>query len=162
MDPINLPHTSHTTLSADECLRLLARGSLGSLGRLVYTRHALPVVLPVRFGLDFSGALTVSTPDGSGLAADLDGSVVAFQVDSAHQDATHQDATHQDATRQDAALQDAADREPTQAHTPDAQALGGVSVMVHGTARASRDGSSLRLVPELISGLRLEAGSADK
>jgi hypothetical protein len=157
MDPINLPHTSHTTLSADECLRLLARGSLGSLGRLVYTRHALPVVLPVRFGLDFSGALTVSTPDGSGLAADLDGSVVAFQVDSDHQDAAHQDAAHQDA-----ALQDAADREPTQAHTPDAQALGGVSVMVHGTARASRDGSSLRLVPELISGLRLEAGSADK
>lgn len=131
MDPIDLPRTSHTTLSADECLRLLARGSLGSLGRIVYTRHALPVVLPVRFGLDFSGALTVTTPDGSGLAADLDGTVVAFQVDSATQDAA------------------------------DAEGLG-VSVMVHGTARATKDGTGLRLVPELISGLRLEPGSAEK
>jgi nitroimidazol reductase NimA-like FMN-containing flavoprotein (pyridoxamine 5'-phosphate oxidase superfamily) len=128
MDPIDLPPTSHTTLSADECLRLLARGSLGSLGRIVYTRHALPVVLPVRFGLDFSGALTVTTPDGSGLAADLDGTVVAFQVD-------------------------------TSGREPDAAS---VSVMVHGTARATKDGSGLRLVPELISGLRLEPGSADK
>ncbi|TDU02335.1 pyridoxamine 5'-phosphate oxidase-like protein [Streptomyces sp. 846.5] len=128
MDPIDLPPTSHTTLSADECLRLLARGSLGSLGRIVYTRHALPVVLPVRFGLDFSGALTVTTPDGSGLAADLDGIVVAFQVD-------------------------------TSGREPDAAS---VSVMVHGTARATKDGTGLRLVPELISGLRLETGSADK
>lgn len=134
MDPIDLPRTSHTTLSADECLRLLARGSLGSLGRIVYTRHALPVVLPVRFGLDFSGALTVTTPDGSGLAADLDGTVVAFQVDSAYQDAS--------------------DREPADSAS--------VSVMVHGTARATKDGTGLRLVPELISGLRLEPGSAEK
>ncbi|MEY9836816.1 pyridoxamine 5'-phosphate oxidase family protein [Streptacidiphilus sp. EB103A] len=144
MDPIDLPRTPHTTLSADECLRLLARGSLGSLGRIVYTRHALPVVLPVRFDLDFSGALTVTTPDGSGLAADLDGTVVAFQVDSAHQDAAHQDA----------APQDAADRGPYDAAS--------VSVMVHGTARATKDGTGLRLVPELISGLRLETGSAEK
>ena len=148
MDPIDLPETSQTTLSADECLRLLARGSLGSLGRIVYTRHALPVVLPVSFGLDFSGTLIVSTPDGSAPAADLDGCVVALQVDSLDQDA--------------------ADRKPT-----DADPLGAVSVMVHGTARATKDGTGLRLVPELISGLRLEwgaertgpagsAGSADK
>ena len=128
MDPIDLPETPHTTLSADECLRLLARGSLGSLGRIVYTRRALPVVLPVSFGLDFSGALTVSTPDGSGLAADLDGCVVALQVDSVEQ------------------------------HGIDKRGPGAVSVMVHGTARATKDGTGLRLVPELISGLRLGGG----
>jgi hypothetical protein len=139
MDAIDLPETSHTTLSADECLRLLARGSLGSLGRIVYTRHALPVVLPVSFGLDFSGALTVSTPDGSSLAADLDGCVVAVQVDSFGQGGVGQDAIGQDGVVQDA-----------------------VSVMVHGTARATRDGTGLRLVPELISGLRLGPGPTDK
>lgn len=140
MDPIDLPESTQTTLSADESLRLLARGSLGSLGRIVYTRHALPVVLPVSFALDFSGTLIVSTPGGSGLAADLDGAVVALQVDSAD---------------------------------TEADPLGTVSVMVHGTARATKDGTGLRLVPELISGLRLEwaaeqaqqaepTGSADK
>ena len=138
MDPIVLPETPHTTLSADECLRLLARGSLGSLGRIVYTRHALPVVLPVSFGLDFSGAVTVSTPDGSGLAADLDGCVVALQVDSVEQHSVDQDS---------------AGRKPTGPDGP-----GAVSVMVHGTARATKDGTGLRLVPELISGLRLGGG----
>ncbi|MFC1405099.1 MULTISPECIES: pyridoxamine 5'-phosphate oxidase family protein [Streptacidiphilus] len=147
MDPIDLPESTQTTLSADESLRLLARGSLGSLGRIVYTRHALPVVLPVSFALDFSGTLIVSTPGGSSLAADLDGAVVALQVDSADQDADRKDSE------------------------PDP--LGAVSVMVHGTARATKDGTGLRLVPELISGLRLEwaaeqaqqaepTGSADK
>ncbi|WP_052433395.1 pyridoxamine 5'-phosphate oxidase family protein [Streptacidiphilus carbonis] len=145
MDPIDLPDASHATIGADECLRLLSRGALGPLGRIVYTRHALPVVLPVRFGLDFSGALTVAVPGGSGLAADLDGSVVALHVDNLGQDDSSQDDSGQDRTG------------------------AAVSVMVHGTARAVPDGTALRLVPELVSGLRLErvpgsgpVGSADK
>jgi nitroimidazol reductase NimA-like FMN-containing flavoprotein (pyridoxamine 5'-phosphate oxidase superfamily) len=64
--------------SADECLQLLARTGVG---RIVYTRHALPVVLPVRFQLDFSGALVVAVPAGTGLTEAVDGSIVAFHAE---------------------------------------------------------------------------------
>ncbi len=65
-------------LERQECLRLLATAPLG---RIVHTRHALPAVLPVNFGLDDDGAVLVRTSAASELARAVDGAVVAFEVD---------------------------------------------------------------------------------
>jgi nitroimidazol reductase NimA-like FMN-containing flavoprotein (pyridoxamine 5'-phosphate oxidase superfamily) len=64
-------------LDRDECLRLLASVSVG---RLVFTEHAMPAVTPVRFLVHDE---TIVIPhDGSGkLTAAADGVVVAFEVD---------------------------------------------------------------------------------
>ncbi|MHA6765082.1 pyridoxamine 5'-phosphate oxidase family protein [Streptacidiphilus sp. PAMC 29251] len=66
------------TLSSDDCLQLLGRTTVG---RVVYTRHALPVVLPVRFRVDFAGAVVLSPPAGTQLAERVHGSIVAFQAE---------------------------------------------------------------------------------
>ncbi|MEZ0093032.1 pyridoxamine 5'-phosphate oxidase family protein [Streptacidiphilus sp. EB129] len=73
--------TSHgdlTSLSDDAALRLLTRIPVG---RVVFTRHALPDVLPVRFSLDYAGVVLISPPTGSRLAEALAGSVVVLQVE---------------------------------------------------------------------------------
>ncbi|MFC1411724.1 pyridoxamine 5'-phosphate oxidase family protein [Streptacidiphilus sp. N1-12] len=75
MDP---NHLTADTLTPDACLRLLGRTTIG---RVVYTRHALPVVLPVRFRLDYSGAVVLAAPPGTQLAERVDGSIVAFQAE---------------------------------------------------------------------------------
>jgi uncharacterized protein len=64
-------------LSRAECLRLLATVPIG---RLSYTRQALPAVEPVNFALD-DGAIVIRTDAGSKLAAASRGAVVAFQAD---------------------------------------------------------------------------------
>ena len=71
--------TSRVTvaLSDAECRRLL--GTAG-FGRLVFTRDALPVVQPMRFGLR-GGQLLLPTRTGSSLTRALRGAVVAFQAD---------------------------------------------------------------------------------
>jgi nitroimidazol reductase NimA-like FMN-containing flavoprotein (pyridoxamine 5'-phosphate oxidase superfamily) len=61
-----------------ECLRLLAKVPVG---RVVYTRHALPAVLPVNFCLDHDGAVLVRTSVSSELVSATDGAVVAFEAD---------------------------------------------------------------------------------
>ncbi|MFJ8114157.1 pyridoxamine 5'-phosphate oxidase family protein [Streptomyces sp. NPDC096132] len=65
-------------LGRQECLRLLAKVPVG---RIVYTRQALPAVLPVNFCLDHDGAVLVRTSASSDLAGAVDGAVVAFQAD---------------------------------------------------------------------------------
>ncbi|MGW2620808.1 pyridoxamine 5'-phosphate oxidase family protein [Streptomyces sp. NPDC001500] len=65
-------------LDRQECLRLLATVPVG---RIVYTRHALPAVLPVNFCLDHDGAVLVRTSASSELVRAVDGALVAFEAD---------------------------------------------------------------------------------
>jgi nitroimidazol reductase NimA-like FMN-containing flavoprotein (pyridoxamine 5'-phosphate oxidase superfamily) len=65
-------------LTRDECLRLM--GSV-PVGRIVYTRQALPAVELVNFVLDH-GDIVFRTDAGGKLGAAVRGSVVAFEVDS--------------------------------------------------------------------------------
>ena len=71
------------TLDRQECLRLLAKVPVG---RLVYTRQALPAVLPVNFGLDTDSSVLVRTSATSALVRAVDGVVVAFEADDFNAD----------------------------------------------------------------------------
>ncbi|MFE6287740.1 pyridoxamine 5'-phosphate oxidase family protein [Streptomyces sp. NPDC057877] len=71
-------------LDRQECLRLLAKTPVG---RIVYTRQALPAVLPVNFALDTDGAVVLRTGADSDLVRAVDGVVVAFEVDEYDADA---------------------------------------------------------------------------
>ena len=64
--------------SRDECLRLM--GSV-SIGRIVYTREALPAVELVNFAL-VAGDVVIRTDASGKLAAATRGAVVAFEADS--------------------------------------------------------------------------------
>ena len=64
-------------LSRPECLRLL--GTV-PIGRISYTRQALPAVEPVNFALH-DGAIVIRTNAGGKLAAATRRAVVAFQAD---------------------------------------------------------------------------------
>ncbi|MEU6255830.1 pyridoxamine 5'-phosphate oxidase family protein [Streptomyces sp. NPDC047043] len=66
-------------LDRQECLHLLAKVPLG---RVVYTRHALPAVLPVNFSLDTDGSVLIRTSATSDLVRAIDGVVVAFEADA--------------------------------------------------------------------------------
>ncbi|MDN5383653.1 pyridoxamine 5'-phosphate oxidase family protein [Streptomyces sp. LB8] len=65
-------------LDRQECLRLLGKVPVG---RVVYTRHALPAVLPVNFSLDTDSSVLVRTSARSDLVRAVDGVVVAFEAD---------------------------------------------------------------------------------
>ncbi|MFI0898355.1 pyridoxamine 5'-phosphate oxidase family protein [Streptomyces sp. NPDC020983] len=65
-------------LDRQECLRLL--GTV-PVGRVVYTRQALPAVLPVSFSLDDDASVVLRTAPGSDLVQAVDGVVVAFEGD---------------------------------------------------------------------------------
>jgi nitroimidazol reductase NimA-like FMN-containing flavoprotein (pyridoxamine 5'-phosphate oxidase superfamily) len=65
-------------LDRQECLRLLAKAPVG---RVVYTRRALPAVLPVNFSLDADDSVLLRTSAGSDLVRAVDGVVVAFEAD---------------------------------------------------------------------------------
>lgn len=65
-------------LSRDECLRLMASVPVG---RIVYTRRALPAVDLVNFALD-RGDIIIRTDRGGTLAGATRGAVVAFEADS--------------------------------------------------------------------------------
>ena len=70
--------TTLEQLSREECLRLAGQVPLG---RIVYTRQALPAVELVNFTLD-DGDIIIRTDVGGKLAAATRGAVVAFEVDS--------------------------------------------------------------------------------
>lgn len=72
----NGPALEH--LSRDACMRLVGQASLG---RIVFTRQALPAVELVNFALD-NGDIIIRTGSGGKLAAATRGAVVAFEVDS--------------------------------------------------------------------------------
>jgi uncharacterized protein len=65
-------------LSRDECLRLM--GTV-PVGRIVYTRQALPAVELVNFAL-VDGDIVIRTRSAGKLAAATRGTVVAFEADS--------------------------------------------------------------------------------
>jgi uncharacterized protein len=64
-------------LSRGECLRLIASVPVG---RIIYTRQALPAVELVNFALDH-GDIIIRTDRSGKLAAATRGAVVAFQAD---------------------------------------------------------------------------------
>ena len=64
-------------LSRDECLTLLASVPVG---RIIYTRRALPAVELVNFALDH-GDIVIRTDRSGKLAAATRGAVVAFEAD---------------------------------------------------------------------------------
>ncbi len=71
-------------LSRDECLQLMASVPVG---RVIYTRRALPAVELVNFALDH-GDIVIRTDRSGKLAAAARGAVVAFEadcLDPAHQ-----------------------------------------------------------------------------
>ncbi|MGW2639934.1 pyridoxamine 5'-phosphate oxidase family protein [Streptomyces sp. NPDC001348] len=65
-------------LDRQECLRLLAKVPVG---RVVFTRQALPAVLPINFSLDEDASVLLFTSAGSDLVRAIDGVVVAFEAD---------------------------------------------------------------------------------
>ncbi|WAZ26407.1 pyridoxamine 5'-phosphate oxidase family protein [Streptomyces cinnabarinus] len=65
-------------LERQECLRLLGKVPVG---RVVYTRQALPAVLPINFSLDTDASVLLRTSSDSDLVRAIDGVVVAFEVD---------------------------------------------------------------------------------
>lgn len=77
-------HDGFRELDDRECLRLLA---MTSIGRIVFTHHALPAVLPVRYVLDHESAIVVQISKDSRLAVIVDGAVVAFEADCFDEDA---------------------------------------------------------------------------
>lgn len=66
-------------MDRQECLRLMAEVPVG---RVVYTRQALPAVLPVNFALAADASVLLRTSAGSGLVRAVDGVVVAFEADA--------------------------------------------------------------------------------
>jgi len=69
-------------LSREECLRLMAAVSVG---RIVYTRRALPAVELVNFVLH-RGDIIIRTDGGGKLAVAIQHSVVAFEADRLDED----------------------------------------------------------------------------
>ena len=65
-------------LDRQECLRLLTKVPVG---RVVYTRQALPAVLPINFSLDTDYSVLLRTSRDSDLVRAIDGVVVAFEAD---------------------------------------------------------------------------------
>ncbi|WP_282702302.1 pyridoxamine 5'-phosphate oxidase family protein [Streptomyces sp. CC219B] len=65
-------------LGRRECLSLLGKVPVG---RVVYTRQALPAVLPVNFSLDADASVVLRTARDSDLVRAVDGVVVAFEAD---------------------------------------------------------------------------------
>ncbi|MBZ9639934.1 pyridoxamine 5'-phosphate oxidase family protein [Streptomyces sp. PSKA30] len=72
------PNDGFRELERQECLRLMAKVPVGPI---VYTRRALPAVLPVNFSLDDDGAVLLRTSAASELVRAIDGAVVAFETD---------------------------------------------------------------------------------
>ncbi|WP_329438526.1 pyridoxamine 5'-phosphate oxidase family protein [Streptomyces canus] len=72
------PNDGYRELGRQECLRLMAKAPIG---RIVYTRRALPAVLPVNFTLDGDGAILLRASAASELVRAIDGAVVAFETD---------------------------------------------------------------------------------
>ncbi|MFF5013121.1 pyridoxamine 5'-phosphate oxidase family protein [Streptomyces sp. NPDC001165] len=72
------PDDGFRELARHECLRLMAKAPVG---RIVYTRQALPAVSPVSFSLEADGAVVVRTCEASDLVRAVDGAVVAFEAD---------------------------------------------------------------------------------
>jgi uncharacterized protein len=79
MNPDEQAPRPGTSLTREECLRLMASVAVG---RVVYTRRALPAVEPVHFFMDRGDIVIGADPDGE-LADATHQAVVAFETDDA-------------------------------------------------------------------------------
>ena len=64
-------------LSTQECLQLMAGVTVGRIG---YTSHAMPAILPVRFRIDEDGAVVLEEGAESELVRAVDGAVIALET----------------------------------------------------------------------------------
>jgi len=81
---MDLNGTRFEYLQREECLRLMGQVPLG---RIVYTRQALPAVELVNFTLD-QGDIIIRTDSSGKLAAATSSAVVAFEADSVDTDSS--------------------------------------------------------------------------
>ena len=125
-------------LSKDECLQLMASVSVG---RIIYTRRALPAVELVNFAFDH-GDIIIRTEGGGKLAAATQHSVVAFEVDRL--DAAQQTGWSVTAIGQSQEVTDSGDLDRLQAMGLSSWAAG------------ARD-HFIRISPEILNGRRLLA-----
>jgi len=125
-------------LSKDECLQLMASVSVG---RIIYTRRALPAVELVNFAFDH-GDIIIRTEGGGKLAAATQHSVVAFEVDRL--DAAQQTGWSVTAIGQSQEVTDSGDLARLQAMGLSSWAAG------------ARD-HFIRISPEILNGRRLLA-----
>lgn len=70
-------NSAFVTLTRAACLRLMATAPVG---RIIYTRQAMPAVELVNFTLD-AGDIVIRTAASGKLSAAIRGAVVAFEVD---------------------------------------------------------------------------------
>ncbi|MCZ4602767.1 pyridoxamine 5'-phosphate oxidase family protein [Streptomyces sp. Lzd4kr] len=128
-------------LERQECLRLLGKVPVG---RVVYTRQALPAVLPVNFCLDADGAVLLGAAADSELVRAVDGAVVAFEADEV--DAATRSGWSVVVTGSAAVITDAADHERLVRTGPRSWAPSPSEVFI-------------RVDPELVTGRELLGGS---
>jgi uncharacterized protein len=128
-------------LSRHECMRLL--GSV-PVGRIVYTRQALPAVELVNFALD-GGDIVIRTDSGGKLAAATRGAVVAFEAD--HADAAGQAGWSVTIVGYSRAVTDSAE----------IRRLNRIELVPW--APGERD-HYIRISPSIVNGRRLSAGGA--
>ncbi|MES5824828.1 pyridoxamine 5'-phosphate oxidase family protein [Streptomyces sp. RG80] len=133
------PNDGFRELGRPECLRRLARVSLG---RIVHTHKALPAVLPVNFALD-GEAVVVRTSAASELARAIEGAVVAFEADEV--DPVAHSGWSVVVTGRAAVVTDPAEHERLRREGPRSWAPSPVEVFV-------------RVEPELVTGRELVGG----
>ncbi|MER7895042.1 pyridoxamine 5'-phosphate oxidase family protein [Streptomyces sp. NPDC096046] len=134
------PDDGFRELGRQECLGLPAKVSVG---RIVYTRQALPAVLPVNFCLDDDGAVLLRTSAASELVRAVDGAVVAFEADEV--DAVARAGWSVVVTGRAAVVRDPAEREHLNRVVPCSWVPSPVEVLV-------------RVEPELVTGRELIGG----
>lgn len=136
-DGLVLHDVDFHTLGRQACLRLLGRVPVG---RVVYTRQALPAVLPVNFRLDADSSVVLRTSAGSELVRAVDGAVVAFEADEF--DAAARSGWSVVVTGRAALVTDPAERARLARCGPDSW-------------MPLPDGVFVRIAPDLVTGRRL-------
>lgn len=134
------PNDGFRALGRQEALRLMATVPVG---RIVYTRRAMPAVLPVNFALDDDGAVLLRTAADSALARAIDRAVVAFETDDV--DPARQAGWSVVVTGPAAVVRDPAERERLSRTGPVSWAPAPHEVFV-------------RVEPELVTGRELVGG----
>lgn len=129
-------------LGRQECLRLLATAPVG---RVVYTRQALPAVLPVNFSLDTDSSVILCTSASSDLVRAVDGVVVAFEADEFH--AETRSGWSVVVTGKAAVVTDPAERDR-------------LARLGHTSWMPMFDGVYVRIEPEMVTGRELNASAA--
>jgi nitroimidazol reductase NimA-like FMN-containing flavoprotein (pyridoxamine 5'-phosphate oxidase superfamily) len=146
-EPVPVGPRRSIELDSDEALRLL--GSV-SVGRVVFTRHALPTIRPVNHVLD-NGDIVIRTHEGAALTsrtqqANSTGVVVAYEADTIDPD------THLGWSVVATGY----------AHlVTDPQELARYQELLHPWVQQTMD-YAVRIRPDLVTGIRLTDADADR